>query len=274
MTGTALVFLVLACAEGLLLLAVSGLWWRGRHRQRVLRAKLAALRSPQSVPHERRLVPTGREAVKAVWETANLVRERGLGGAIRSSIDELAGWAQVEQPDLVRIAGPDGGMSILFSDIEGSTALNEQLGDKHWVRLLERHDRAVRKQVHRHGGHVIKTQGDGFMVVFTSPEQAVRCAIAVQKGFSRGERKWSTPVRVRIGIHHGDVVHRDHDIFGRNVAHAARVAALAEGGEVLVSDVIAEAVEEVEDLVLVDPRKVELKGFSGLHVVVAVDWRA
>jgi len=79
---------------------------------------------------------------------------------------------------------------------------------------------------------------------------------------------------VRIGIHHGDVVHRDNDIFGRNVAQAARVAALAEGGEILVSETVAEAVTACVDLALGEPRAVQLKGLAGDHYVCLVDWAA
>ena len=79
---------------------------------------------------------------------------------------------------------------------------------------------------------------------------------------------------VRVGIHHGDVVHRDNDIFGRNVAHAARVAALAEGAEILVSETVAEAVEQRPDIALSEPREVTLKGLAGEHSVCAVEWAA
>jgi adenylate cyclase len=209
-----------------------------------------------------------------VWETVDRVREKGLGGAIRSSIDDLAGWAQVERPVLARIAGPDGSVAIFFSDIEGSTELNERLGDKEWVRLLARHDAAVRSAITRHDGQVVKTQGDGFMAAFGSPEQAVRSAIAVQRAFESGRRDGRAPVLVRIGIHHGDVVHRDNDIFGRNVAQAARVAALAEGGEILVSQAVADSVAGCEDIALSEPREVRLKGLTGEHQVTAVEWAA
>ncbi|MGZ4456582.1 MAG: hypothetical protein ACXVWV_11430, partial [Nocardioides sp.] len=87
--------------------------------------------------------PTPQEAVRAVWETAALVREKGVGGALRSSVEDLAGWAQVERPDLARLAAGDGSVAILFSDIEGSTALNEELGDRAWVKVLARHDAVV-----------------------------------------------------------------------------------------------------------------------------------
>ena len=113
-------------------------------------------------------MPTPDESVKGDVGDRDPGREKGFGGAIRSSIDDLAGWAQVERPALVRLAGPDGSVAILFSDIEGSTELNERLGDKQWVRLLARHDAAVRSAVERHQGHVVKTQGDGFMVAFTA----------------------------------------------------------------------------------------------------------
>ena len=209
-----------------------------------------------------------------MWETATLVQKHGVGGAIRSSVNDLAGWAQVEQPDLVKLAGADGKVAILFSDIEGSTELNEKLGDRAWVRLLERHDATVRTAVERHEGQVVKTQGDGFMVAFSEPEQAVRCAIEVQQAFEKGRRKGKDPVLVRIGIHYGDVVHRDNDIFGRNVAQAARVAALAGGAEILVSDTVADVVDDYDDIVLTEQREVELKGLAGEHLVTVVDWAA
>ena len=268
------VWIVAVSVEAALIVLLGSLWLGGRRRQRLLRAKLAAARSNPPGKQPRRLVPRSpEELVKGVFETVDLVREKGVGGAIRTSINDLAGWAQVERPDLVRIAGADGSVAILFSDIQGSTELNEKLGDKQWVKLLQRHDAVVRSAIQRHEGHVVKTQGDGFMAAFTTPEQAVRCAIAVQQAFEKG-RKGSGPVQIRIGIHYGDVVHRDNDIFGRNVAQAARVAALAEGREILVSEAVAAAVDACEDVVLTEQREVRLKGLSGDHLVSVVDWAA
>ena len=273
-TGTVLL-IVLVAVEGALVLLLWGLVLKGRRTQRRLRAKLAAVQEAQGRRRPpKRLVPTPDEFVKGMWETAALVREKGFGGAIRSSIEDLAGWAQVERPALMSMAGPDGSVAILFSDIEGSTELNERLGDREWVRLLARHDSAVRSAIDRHDGHVVKTQGDGFMVAFSTSEQAVRCAIAIQRAFETGRRGGNATILVRIGIHHGDVVHRDNDIFGRNVAHAARVAALASGGEILVSESVAAVVDENDDIVLSERRQVQLKGLAGDHVVAVVDWAA
>ena len=96
----------------------------------------------------------GREAVKQVWQTANILRKDGLGAAVRSSIEDLADWAEVERPDLARLA-QSGKVAILFSDIEESMALNERIGDRAWVRLLGSHDKLVRRHVKQHSGHVV-----------------------------------------------------------------------------------------------------------------------
>ncbi|GAA1922076.1 hypothetical protein GCM10009737_24460 [Nocardioides lentus] len=244
-----------------------GLWLGARRRVRVLRARIAEMEGRR---RPRRLVPTPQATVKAVLETATLVRDRGVGGALRTSVEELADWAHVERPDLERMAARDGTVTILFSDIVGSTELNSELGDRAWVRVLARHDRLVRRCVERHDGHVVKTQGDGFMVGFATGPQAVRCAIDVQRGGQRGRAR---DVEVRIGVHRGDVVHRSGDIFGRNVALAARVAEVADGGEVLVSDAVLETLTPYDDLVTGEPRAADLKGIGARQRLHPVVWQ-
>ena len=235
------------------------------------RARREADELGSRVDTRQQLITGGREAVKTVWETANLIRRQGFGAAVRSSIEELADWAEVERPDLARLTR-DGNVVILFSDIEESTALNERMGDRAWVRLLERHDKLVRKLVDEHSGHVVKSQGDGFMVAFAHPEQAVGCSVAVQRALASQARRMSpNTIRVRIGIHMGKSVRRGDDLFGRNVAMAARVAAQADGGEVLISEPVREAVGDVE---VGPPREVELKGFGGTHRLYPVDLAA
>jgi class 3 adenylate cyclase len=209
------------------------------------------------------LLSGGREAVKSVWQTASILRKEGLGAAVRSNIEDLADWAAVERPDLARLA-PNGRVTIVFSDIEGSTALNERIGDRAWVRLIDRHDKMVGRHVKRHSGYVVKSQGDGFMIAFAQPDQAVDCSVDVQRELA----KRPNGIRVRIGIHSGKSVRRGDDLFGRNVAMAARVAAAADGGEVLVSESVRDAVGDTVSFD--DGREVELKGFSGTHRLYAV----
>ena len=220
------------------------------------------------------LLSGGREAVKTVWQTANIMRKEGFGAAVRSSIEDLADWAEVERPDLARVT-PDGRVVILFSDIEDSTALNERIGDRAWVKLISSHDKLVHGLVQRQSGHVVKSQGDGFMIAFARAEQAVRCGIDVQRALHRdAKRKRHGAIRVRIGIHMGRSVRRGDDLFGRNVAMAARVAAQAVGGEILVSQPVRDALRDCDDISFDEGRDVELKGFSGSYRLFAVETAA
>jgi adenylate cyclase len=220
------------------------------------------------------LLSGGREAVKTVWNTANIMRKEGFGAAVRSSIEDLADWAEVEQPDLARVTR-DGRVVIMFSDIEESTALNERIGDRAWVKLIGSHDKLVQRLVQRQSGHVVKSQGDGFMIAFARAEQAVRCGIDVQHELDKdAKRKRQEEIRVRIGIHMGRSVRRGDDLFGRNVAMAARVAAQAVGGEILVSQPVRDALRdcaELQDIRFDEGRDVELKGFSGSYRLFAVE---
>jgi hypothetical protein len=97
----------------------------------------------------------------------------------------MLSWAEAEQPDLQRASAPDGTVTVLFSDIEGSTELTERLGDQRWLEVLEQHNRIVRAQVGEYGSYEVKSQGDGFMVAFPSARQAVKCAIDIQGALAR-----------------------------------------------------------------------------------------
>ena len=217
------------------------------------------------------LLSGGREALKTVWNTANVVRKEGFGAAVRSSIEDLADWAEVERPDLARVT-PDGRVVILFSDIEESTALNERIGDRAWVKLIAAHDKLVSDLVQRRSGHVVKSQGDGFMIAFARADQAVRCGIDLQRALHKNaKRKRHEEIRVRIGIHMGRSVRRGDDLFGRNVAMAARVAAQATGGEILVSQPVRDALSDCDDIGFDGGRDAELKGFSGSYRLFAVE---
>ncbi|MHC9292340.1 adenylate/guanylate cyclase domain-containing protein [Mycobacterium sp. LTG2003] len=202
-------------------------------------------------------------AIKTVFQTADMLINKGLGATVRNSIEDLAGWAQVERPDLARLTA-DGRVVIVFSDIEGSTESNAAMGDRAWVKLLDRHNRLVENCVGRHGGHVVKTQGDGFMIAFADPENAVRFTTAVQHALAEKPERWQG-IRVRMGVHMGTSVRRGDDLFGLDVAMAARVADQADGGEILVSEPVADAVADLDDIALGAPREVELKGLPGTH---------
>lgn len=221
-----------------------------------------------------RAVQAAGRAVRTAVETVSRVRSQGFRGMLLSSIDDFTTWALEDRREIARVAGPDGTVTILFSDIESSTALNSELGDEEWVRLLADHDRLLDTYVEKHRGHIVKNQGDGHMIVFSTPELAVRAALDVQRELGRRRQRTRrlrrTPMRVRIGLHTGTAIEREGDYFGRNVAMAARVAAMADGGEILVSTDVAEALAGADGFTFTEEGTVELKGLPGEHQLWSV----
>ncbi len=229
--------------------------WRERRAHEELRRSMH--------PHGSRATQAAGWALRTVVDTATRVRERGfLGGLVMAPIEDLTAWAQADRDEIVRVAAPDGTVTIMFTDIEDSTPLNEELGDAAFVRLLSAHSRVVNHQVARHRGHVVKSQGDGFMMVFGSPADAVDAAMAIQSESAGSARRRRTPVRVRVGIHEGPAIAKDGDYFGKAVATAARVAAHARGGQVLVTTPV---VEDLQDYAVGSCGEFELRGLGGVH---------
>lgn len=176
-----------------------------------------------------------------------------------------------ERPSLRPAAAPDGTVTVLFSDIEGSTELNERLGDVRWLELLRAHNAIVREEVHRHGGFEVKSQGDGFMIAFASARRGVQCAQAIQSAIeARLDDHPDGPIRLRIGLHTGDAIRDEADFYGKNIVFAARIADEARGGEILASAVVKQLTESAGDLRFENERELELHGLAGTHRVFSV----
>ena len=170
-----------------------------------------------------------------------------------------------------------GVQTILFSDVEGSTALTERLGDAGARVVLREHEGIVREALAAHGGAEVKAMGDGFMATFATASRAVECAIQIQRAFEARNRERGTgnkePVRVRIGLNAGEPVAEDRDLFGTSVNMAARIAAQAGGGEVLASDVVRQLVAG-KGFLFSDTGEVTFKGFEDPVRVYQVRWRS
>ncbi|KRE28443.1 cyclase [Mycobacterium sp. Soil538] len=264
----ALLAVTLILSAGLITLGV--LLIVSRRQLAIARKELRRSRERPPRDGRRRRPGVAPLAVKTVTHTlknADALIRHGIVGNVRSSVDELAAWARVERPDLARITS-DGRVVLVFSDIEGSTQRNESLGDREWVKVLERHNALVQRQVADHHGYVVKNQGDGFMIAFAEPADAVRCSMAIQRALLENPERYDG-IRVRIGIHAGTSVRRGDDLFGRNVAMAARIADLAAGGEILVSDELRKAMG-FGDIGFEEPVEVELRGLSGTQLVSSV----
>jgi class 3 adenylate cyclase len=188
--------------------------------------------------------------------------------------------AEAEPPE------PGAFRTVLFTDVEGSTALTQRLGDARAREVLREHERMVREALKSHGGSEVKTMGDGFMASFSSATKALACAIAMQRAFDEwnetrrgGSRAVPTtePIRVRIGLNAGEPIAEEDpggrsDLFGTAVIVAARIAAKAKGAEILASDVVRQLVAG-KDFLFADRGEANLKGFDEPVRLFEVRWR-
>ena len=162
--------------------------------------------------------------------------------------------------------------TVLFTDVEGSTALTHRLGDAKGRGVLREHERMVREALKAHGGAEVKTMGDGFMASFRSVTKAVDCAIALQRAFAERNETAGEPLRIRIGLNAGEPIEEEGDLFGTTVILAARIAAQAQGGEILASLAVRELCAG-KGFLFADTGEVILKGFEEPMRLFAVRWR-
>lgn len=169
--------------------------------------------------------------------------------------------------------------TIMFTDIEESTSLTQRLGDAAAQEMLRKHNTVIRKAVSERDGSEIKHTGDGIMASFPSASGAVNAAIEIQRAFAeQNDAGDDAPVKVRIGINAGEPVADRHpggqgDLFGTAVIMASRIAALADGGEILVSDVVRQLVAG-KRYMFGDRGEQALRGFDDPVRVFEVRWRS
>ncbi len=160
--------------------------------------------------------------------------------------------------------------TILFTDLVGHTEMMIRLGDEKGREVLREHERITREALAAHGGAEVKTMGDGFMASFASVTKSVECAIALQRAFA--ERKSDEPLRVRVGINAGEPIEEKGDLFGATVIVASRIAARAEGGEILVADTVR-GLCSGKGFLFADRGEFVAKGFEEPVRVYEVNWR-
>jgi len=170
---------------------------------------------------------------------------------------------------------PDGMMTIVFTDIEGSTEMMERLGEEAWLGVIRAHHKLVRKVVAKCGGDVTGAQGDGFMLVFGSASSALSFAVELQRAVGRfNATDRARALRVRIGVHTGNVFQFEEDFFGRAVVLAARITGRARGGQVLLSEASKKYTERLGLWTYGPPTSLSLKGLTHAQRVYSLDWHA
>jgi class 3 adenylate cyclase len=160
--------------------------------------------------------------------------------------------------------------TFMFTDIVKSTNLLEALGDQFWEPLMRWHDQTLRSLFVAHQGEEVVTTGDGFFVGFESPDAALACATAIQQKLAEHRREHGFAPQVRIGVHASGATQVGRNFSGKGVHEAARIAALAEGGEILAS---LETARSAAGFKFSEPRTVTLKGIAEPIETVLVDWQ-
>jgi class 3 adenylate cyclase/pimeloyl-ACP methyl ester carboxylesterase len=208
---------------------------------------------------------------------------RAILDAVDRFLPEVEGGIETEALD-VALGAP---LTLVFTDIEGSAALTQRLGDSRAQEILRAHNTIVREALRAHGGFEVKSMGDGFMASFPSASRALECAVTIQ----RAVQAWNQDVgaalappqgaassapteaiRVRIGLNAGEPIAEEEDLFGTAVIMAARIAAKAEGGEILASNVVRELVAG-KGFLFSDRGDMVLRGFEDPVRLYEVRWR-
>jgi class 3 adenylate cyclase len=198
---------------------------------------------------------------------AELLREAALAcptAAITvEEVEELLPW-QLRGKDAPRRVEK----TFMFTDIEGSTTLVEALGDEAWQGVLRWHDEMLRSLFADHRGEEVVATGDGFFVGFDSPDEAIACAVAIQRRLAEQRRTQGFAPKVRIGVHASGATQVGRNFSGKGVHEAARIAALANGNEIVASRTTAADAR----FPLSEPRTVTLRGTTDPMEIVTIDW--
>jgi class 3 adenylate cyclase len=200
------------------------------------------------------------ESLSAVHRESHGQVPNQIIGVSESSVLRFLG--KIEDPG-VQPTATSPFRTILFTDLEGSTALLSELGETDWLALLGEHDVLIRRALVAHRGREVKHTGDGIMASFDDVAGALGCAIDVLGDFDQWNASQRGPdLRVRIGIAAGEPVDRDDDLFGSTVTMASRICDAADSGQILVSDIVRDLGSRA-GFTFADAGSRVLKGFPG-----------
>ena len=163
--------------------------------------------------------------------------------------------------------------AVLFTDLVGSTALAASIGDSQTDTIREKHFLSMRRAIAACGGAEVKTIGDAIMAQFDSAVAALDCAVMMQQAMERDNARSAVPIEMRVGVSMGEVAEADGDVHGLPVVEASRLCAAADGGEVLVADVLRHLAGSRSTHTLVSRPALDLKGFPDPVDACVVLWR-
>jgi class 3 adenylate cyclase len=191
-----------------------------------------------------------------------------------SSIDVIASALEPLTPAVSRLSSPDGALTLMLSDVADAGAVAAQMGPERWEQLLGDHHLLVERLVAHHDGQVVRFERDGFLASFNSAHGGLHAALELQRTFGNADEDGAPgSVALRIGLHSGFVIAESDELLGRNVVLAARIAALAAAGEILVSSTLKQYTETDPSLQFEPRGEHHFKGLLGEHSVYSVPWR-
>jgi class 3 adenylate cyclase/pimeloyl-ACP methyl ester carboxylesterase len=206
----------------------------------VVSSEEAGMTSPEDVRSFIALIPDAEFDVAkgAPHEGVDRDLVRRIGRFLGEAWDVEAAAAGGQAP-----MAQSGLQTVLFTDIEGHTAMIQRLGDERGRTVLREYERQTREALRAFGGAEVKAMGDGFMASFRSAQAALECAIDLQRRFADPLSDLGERLRVRIGLNAGEPIAEDGDLFGTAVIRAARIASLARASEIFAANVVRELVE-------------------------------
>ncbi|HET9476791.1 MAG TPA: adenylate/guanylate cyclase domain-containing protein [Dehalococcoidia bacterium] len=222
------------------------------------------------VSHARYLASQIRGSRLVLLEGKSVLEADSEG--VRSTISEFFSDGEPRQASPEVPAKPGAFRTVLFTDLVGHTEMMQRLGDERGREVLREHERITREVLKAHGGTEVKTMGDGFMASFGSVTKAVECAVALQREIGNWQSEIGERIAVRCGLNAGEPIEEDGDLFGATVILASRIAAKAEGGEILVADTVR-GLCSGKGFVFADRGEFVAKGFDEPLRVYEVRWR-
>ena len=197
-----------------------------------------------------------------------VANEQVYGVDLTRTLDDLVSSILDDEESISVGPAAEGTMTLVFTDIVDSTHIAESVGDEAWAEIVADHQSMISEETAAHGGAVVKFLGDGSMLSFQSARAAVRTAIELQS--QNQKARLDTPYAIRIGVHSGEVMQTGTDLLGLTVNKAARIAAAADGGEIMLSSTTKDLVGPLDGTETSDPKTVRLKGIAGSHQIVPI----
>jgi class 3 adenylate cyclase len=184
----------------------------------------------------------------------------------------IASALEPVMPSVGRMSSPDGAVTLMLGDIADAREAEAQMGPEQWERVMGDHHLLVDRIVSHHDGAVVKFESDGFIASFNSAHGALHGGLELQRAFA-GTGGGSKGLAMRLGLHSGFVMANPEQLLGRNVVLAARIAAAAKAGEILVSSTMKQYTQTDPSFTFERHGEYHFKGLHGEHEVFSVAWR-